>query len=254
MLELPRVVGSSPCLQNLGQNKTHSPDKNNTFFSWPQWGPYRVLCGSPTLNTFCCPSDPSCLTPSCLTDKRASKFQIRKTRTRTRFRTKRNKPGVKPTTSMILDGPAIRNANLGDSHESIRRKKMERFARMPQICDSESLGPRNARFTTKGFSLGTLKWFARISDSAIDFVRRCPSRLTMGLLWITQLSPREIFDEIILKCLRRITPWQLFDVTTTKLLLFFGPKERYKIYPTITPNNLARNFVEIHDATNTKII
>ena len=50
-----------------------------------------------------------------------------------------------------------------------------------------------------------------------------PYQNTVKLLWIMQLIPPELFDAIILKCLRQIIPWQLFEVLLTKLILLFGP-------------------------------
>ena len=66
-----------------------------------------------------------------------------------------------------LDGPAIRNANRGDSRESIRRKtsifiRCERFARIPSNLRFAIFSPTKRDSQKMGFSSGTLKRFARI--------------------------------------------------------------------------------------------
>ena len=64
-----------------------------------------------------------------------------------------------------LDGPAIRNANRGNSRESILRKKkkkpychtFERFARIASNLRFAIFQCPETRFAKKGFSSGTLK-------------------------------------------------------------------------------------------------
>ena len=59
--------------------------------------------------------------------------------------------GPRLFTEVYLDGPAIRNANRGDSRESIRRKKpifitRERFARIASNLQFALFSPPKARF------------------------------------------------------------------------------------------------------------
>ena len=85
-----------------------------------------------------------------------------------------------------LDGPAIRNANQGDSRESIRRKNpisitWERFARIASNLRFAifSPPPPEARFAKKGFSSGPWNDSRESSDaheSANRFARIGPSK------------------------------------------------------------------------------
>ena len=84
---------------------------------------------------------------------------------------------------MSLDGQAIRNANRGDSRQSVRANRFAEnpnfhnvraiiaFARIASNLRFAIFSPPEARFAKKGFSLGTLKRFARIGR----FARICES-------------------------------------------------------------------------------
>ena len=139
---------------------------------------------------------------------------------------------------LCLDGQAIRNANRGDSRESIRRKTpifitCERFARIASNLRFAIFGPPEARFAKKGFGSGTLKRFARIRRFARiceSIARIGPSKFLCGWYIASSLQTDPLNEGLAIIPNKRICHWRYGLNLDDPLHFFLAPLVKARIF------------------------